>query len=108
MNTHLKAVKMTVKNREPISMDTLSIRGNNIRYILLSEALALDNFLVDDSSKSKFKKKREAKGGKSMGKIKVIPSQAQDSSLYFYFTKHFHLTHHDLRIQTNYVCTIWS
>ena len=62
MNTHLKAVKMTLKNRDPVSLDTLSIRGNNIRYIILSEALALDSFLVDDSAKSKFKKKRETKG----------------------------------------------
>lgn len=34
MNTHLKAVKMTVKNRDPMSMDTLSLRGSNIRFIL--------------------------------------------------------------------------
>ncbi|XDA88572.1 hypothetical protein R6Z07F_018219 [Ovis aries] len=31
MNTHLKAVKMTLKNREPVQLETLSIRGNNIR-----------------------------------------------------------------------------
>ncbi|KAL5505953.1 hypothetical protein EMCRGX_G007505 [Ephydatia muelleri] len=31
MNTHLKSVKMTVKNRDTITMDTLSLRGNNIR-----------------------------------------------------------------------------
>lgn len=31
MNTHLKNVKMTLKGKDPISMDTLSIRGNNIR-----------------------------------------------------------------------------
>ena len=33
MNTHLKAVKMIIKNRDPVSLETLSIRGNNIRYI---------------------------------------------------------------------------
>ena len=32
MNTHLKAVKMTLKNKEPQNLDTLSIRGSNIRY----------------------------------------------------------------------------
>lgn len=35
MNTHLRAVKMTVKNRDPVQLDTLSIRGNNIRYKIL-------------------------------------------------------------------------
>eukprot|EP00094_Tigriopus_californicus_P002232 TCALIF_02154-PA protein Name:"Similar to Snrpd1 Small nuclear ribonucleoprotein Sm D1 (Mus musculus)" AED:0.04 eAED:0.04 QI:63/0.33/0.5/0.75/0.66/1/4/0/194 len=31
MNTHLKGVKMTLKNRDPVNLDQLSIRGNNIR-----------------------------------------------------------------------------
>ena len=31
MNTHLKSVKMTLKNRDPVTLDQLSIRGNNIR-----------------------------------------------------------------------------
>jgi small nuclear ribonucleoprotein D1 len=31
MNTHLKAVKMIVKNREPVNLETISVRGNNIR-----------------------------------------------------------------------------
>ena len=31
MNTHLKNVKMTIKNKEPQNLDTLSIRGSNIR-----------------------------------------------------------------------------
>ena len=29
MNTHLKQVKMTLKGKDPISLDTLSIRGSN-------------------------------------------------------------------------------
>ena len=32
MNTHLKSVKMTIKNRDPVNLETLSVRGNNIRY----------------------------------------------------------------------------
>jgi hypothetical protein len=32
MNTHLKSVKMTIKNRDPVTLDQLSIRGNNIRW----------------------------------------------------------------------------
>lgn len=57
MNTHLKAVKMTVKNREPMQLESLSIRGNNIRYFILPESLPLDTLLVDDTPKAKAKKK---------------------------------------------------
>jgi len=39
MNTHLKAVKLTVKGRETIVLDHITIRGNNIRYFLLPESL---------------------------------------------------------------------
>jgi len=41
MNTHLKAVKLTVKGRETIALDHITIRGNNIRYFLLPESLQL-------------------------------------------------------------------
>ena len=57
MNTHLKAVKLTVKNREPISVDTITIRGNNIRYYILPDSLPLDTLLVDDTPKAKAKKR---------------------------------------------------
>ena len=57
MNTHLKSVKMTVKNRDTITMDTLSLRGNNIRYFLLPENVPLDTLLVDDAPKARAKKK---------------------------------------------------
>ncbi len=55
MNTHLKAVKLTVKGRETIQLDHLTIRGNNIRYFLLPESLPLDTLLVDDAPKTKAK-----------------------------------------------------
>ncbi|KAL1431921.1 hypothetical protein MTO96_014006 [Rhipicephalus appendiculatus] len=57
MNTHLKAVKMTMKNREPVQLDSLSIRGNNIRYYLLPDSLPLETLLIDDTPKAKAKKK---------------------------------------------------
>ncbi|XP_002163302.1 small nuclear ribonucleoprotein Sm D1 [Hydra vulgaris] len=53
MNTHLKAVKMTLKGKDPVQLETLSIRGNNIRYFILPESLPLDTLLVDDEPKSK-------------------------------------------------------
>ncbi|CEP00250.1 hypothetical protein PBRA_007984, partial [Plasmodiophora brassicae] len=51
MNTHLKNVKMTVKDRNPVQLDSLSIRGNNIRQYILPDALNLDALLVDDTPK---------------------------------------------------------
>lgn len=62
MNTHLKTVKMTMRNRDPTSLDSLSIRGNNIRYFVLPDALPLDTLLVDDAPKPKGRKKDDAKG----------------------------------------------
>jgi small nuclear ribonucleoprotein D1 len=62
MNTHLKNVKLTSRNRDPTALDTLSIRGNNIRYFVLPDALNLDALLVDDAPKPKGKKKDDARG----------------------------------------------
>ena len=55
MNTHLKNVKMTPKGKNPVSMDHLSVRGNNIRYYILPDSLNLDTLLVDDTPKIKAK-----------------------------------------------------
>jgi small nuclear ribonucleoprotein D1 len=60
MNTHLKPVKMTVKNKDPVNLESLSIRGNNIRHFILPDSLPLDTLLIDDSPKSKGKKKDAA------------------------------------------------
>ncbi|KAJ1503958.1 Small nuclear ribonucleoprotein Sm D1 [Coelomomyces lativittatus] len=57
MNTHLKTVKMTVKDRDPVQLDRLSIRGSNIRYFLLPDSLPLDTLLVDDTPKLKSKRR---------------------------------------------------
>ena len=51
MNTHLKAVKLTMKGRATLALDHLTIRGNNIRYFLLPESLPLETLLVDDTPK---------------------------------------------------------
>jgi len=58
MNTHMKAVKLTVKGREAVSLDHLTIRGNNIRYFLLPESLPLDTLLINDANVNKIKKKK--------------------------------------------------
>lgn len=41
MNTHLKTVKLTTRNRDPQTLDSLSIRGNNIRYAFPVDRCAL-------------------------------------------------------------------
>lgn len=66
MNTHLRAVKMTVKNRESLTLDTLSIRGNNIRYIILPDSLPLDTLLIDDEPRKKLA--RGARGARGAGR----------------------------------------
>ena len=47
MNTHLKSVKLIPKGKNPMSLDHLSVRGNNIRYYILPDSLNLDTLLVD-------------------------------------------------------------
>lgn len=49
MNTTLKNVKMTLKERDSIHLDQVNIRGNNIRFYILPDALQLDQLLVDDA-----------------------------------------------------------
>ena len=53
---------MTVKNRDPVSLDSLSIRGNNIRYYILPDSLPLDTLLIDDAPRAKIRKRDAAKG----------------------------------------------
>eukprot|EP00472_Partenskyella_glossopodia_P008717 CAMPEP_0197521378 /NCGR_PEP_ID=MMETSP1318-20131121/6657_1 /TAXON_ID=552666 /ORGANISM="Partenskyella glossopodia, Strain RCC365" /LENGTH=178 /DNA_ID=CAMNT_0043073339 /DNA_START=67 /DNA_END=604 /DNA_ORIENTATION=- len=51
MNTHLKTVKMTLKGKNPVHLDSLSIRGNNVRYFILPDSLNLDALLVEEVKK---------------------------------------------------------
>jgi len=61
MNTHLKSVNMSPgKGGTPVATDSLSIRGNNIRYFILPDALPLETLLVDDTPKAKAKKREQA------------------------------------------------
>lgn len=45
MNTHLKAVKVTMKNRNPVNLETLTVRGNNIRLSLIIFTKTFLNFM---------------------------------------------------------------
>lgn len=89
MNTHLKAVKMTVKNRDPVQLETLSIRGNNIRYYILPDSLPLETLLIDDTPKAKAKKKEAARGTTNYSKFHYMWSRTKIISL----TKQAYLIH---------------
>lgn len=56
MNTHLKTVRLTMRNRDPVPLDSLSIRGNTIRYYILPDSIPIDTLLIDDAPKAKKKK----------------------------------------------------
>ena len=47
MNTHLSFVKVVTKGKKPASMDQLSVRGANIRYIVLPSELNYDRMLAN-------------------------------------------------------------
>lgn len=51
MNIHMKNVKVTLKGKNPVPMDHLSVRGSTIRYVILPDHLPLDTLLVDDAPK---------------------------------------------------------
>jgi len=69
MNTHLKTVKVVPKGKNPISVDHMSVRGNNIRYYILPDSLNLDTLLVNlDQPKSR--PKRPDRPGPAAGRGK--------------------------------------
>jgi small nuclear ribonucleoprotein D1 len=70
MNTALRTVKMTVRGRETVSMDTISVRGSNIRQFILPDSLPLDTLLIDDTPKPKNKARKEVadRGGPRGGR----------------------------------------
>ena len=51
MNIHLKTVRMTLKRKNPINLEHITVRGNNIRQAILPDSLNLDTLLVDDTPK---------------------------------------------------------
>ena len=51
MNTYLRNVKVTVKGKNQVHHDFLSIRGNNIRCYILPDTININSLLVDDRPK---------------------------------------------------------
>jgi small nuclear ribonucleoprotein D1 len=71
MNTYLRNAKATIKGKNPVNHDFLSIRGNNIRYYILPDSLNLDTLLVDDTPKhalSRVQPKQGTRGGRGRGR----------------------------------------
>lgn len=69
MNTNLKKVKLIPKGKNPVTLDHLCVRGNNIRYYILPDSLNLET-LLDETLRVA---KKSAAG---------IPSSVQFRSLY--------------------------
>jgi len=68
MNTHLKVVKMTARGRNPVILDTLSVRGSTIRDIILPDSLNLDTLLSFDDALSHRKRVRKIRDVASVRK----------------------------------------
>lgn len=92
MNTALRNVKMTAKNQDTITLDTMNIRGSTVRYFILPDSLPLDTLLVDDAPKPKNKARKEAadkgavggrggrggrgRGGPRGGPVPILPAKS--------------------------------
>ena len=80
MNTHLKAVRLTAKGKNPVSMDHMSIRGSTIRYFILPDSLNLDTLLVDiDKPKQRPTKPAKAPGAFSILSAARSPRTRQEA-----------------------------
>lgn len=58
---------MTIRNREPISLEYINIRGNNIRYYILPDSLPLDTLLIDDTPKPRNKPRQTGSDARGRG-----------------------------------------
>ncbi|CAL5224865.1 g7623 [Coccomyxa viridis] len=64
MNTHLKNVKLILKGQSAQPLDSMSVRGNQIRMYILPDTLNLDTLLVDlDQPKIRPKRPERPAGG---------------------------------------------
>ncbi|ODQ45559.1 hypothetical protein PICMEDRAFT_73077 [Pichia membranifaciens NRRL Y-2026] len=55
MNINLKDVKMTAVDRTPAALEHMTIRGNQVRMVLLPDELNLDSILSDSVFRPKKK-----------------------------------------------------
>uniref|UniRef100_A0A914MDU2 Sm domain-containing protein n=1 Tax=Meloidogyne incognita TaxID=6306 RepID=A0A914MDU2_MELIC len=64
MNIHLRNVQMSVNVYKKYELDSISIRGNNIRTIILPDSLPLDILLIDDEPRFKSQQRRMSGRGR--------------------------------------------
>lgn len=103
MNTHLKAVKLTAKGKNPVSLDHLSVRGNMIRYYILPDSLNLDTLLVDIDKP----KQRPLKPGKpAAGVCWPLSGLAFGQGLYTMQRVHAHADSGHTHITTAVMCDV--
>lgn len=62
MNIHMRNVKVTLKGKNPVPMDHLTIRGSTIRYVLIPDHIPLETLLIDDTPKPKAPRVGAGKG----------------------------------------------
>ena len=84
MNTHLKTVKMTLRGKNPMNLDFLTIRGSNVRYFILPESLNLATRLQDDTPRSATKKP-DPKEAPTRGMSLLSPPHRSFPTLIFFF-----------------------
>ncbi|KAF9731500.1 mRNA splicing protein smd1 [Paraphaeosphaeria minitans] len=63
MNVALRTVKYTPRGRDTVTLDTMTVRGSTVRYIILPDSLPLDTLLIDDAPKPKNKARKETDRG---------------------------------------------
>merc|ERR1719158_235771 len=68
MNIHLKNCKFTSAGRQEKSIESMTIRGHSIRYVILPEQLALDNLLVEEKPKQGRPKRDARRTGARRGR----------------------------------------
>ncbi|KAJ8606396.1 hypothetical protein MRB53_040979 [Persea americana] len=76
----MRTVKYTLKGRDPMALDAVNIRGNQIRLIILPDSLNLDTLLVDDQPKPKNKARKEGAGTGGGGRGMPGDDKAQNGN----------------------------
>ena len=70
MNTHMRRVKVTPKGKPSVNLDQMSIRGNNVRYVILPDSLNLDALLVEEVGKQKPPRRAPSAAARGRGRGK--------------------------------------
>lgn len=70
---------MTPKGRDPISLDTINIRGSTIRYYILPDSLPLDTLLIDDAPKPKNKAKKSKQTVEDVAEEEDLEAEAEEA-----------------------------